>query len=83
MSRDLDWNSAYHAPIGAPGAASLYNDMHAREFWAEHGEELQRIHSFSEYAAYAPVVPVRQSPLELHSLASLLSSAVPGVGVAR
>jgi hypothetical protein len=85
---DVPWPSDLSAALLAiqlggdlRGAASLYQEMHRPEFWEEAGEEqMQPLLRFSEYAAYAPLIPVQQSPVELQSLSSLLAASGAGGG---
>jgi hypothetical protein len=71
----------------AQQAAAVYRELHDPERWlaAWEGfrERLGPVLDFVEYAAYSPVVPLEQSPLDLHSLGSLLagSSQVGGGAV--
>jgi hypothetical protein len=45
-------------------------------------EQDVQVQQFSQYLAFAEIIPIQASPLDLHSLASLLAGASPvGVGV--
>jgi hypothetical protein len=63
-------------------AAEWYGQLKHPDYYAQAFERLPGyVLTFAEYAAVAPVIPLRQSPLELHSIASFMAgSSVTGGG---